>query len=288
MATTATCPPPKEKIRKPVFAFPAGTCDSHCHIFGPAERFPYAAERTYTPPDAPKEKLIALHRFLGIERAVLVQPACHGADHDAMLEAIAASGGRYRGVGLVGATTSEEDLQRLHAGGVRGARFNFVAHLGPPPEMNLLREVARRIGPLGWHIAVHMDAGDLSLLPAVLDLGLPVVIDHMARLKAAAGIEQGPFQQLLLALERDTCWIKISGADRVSAGAPYRDVLPFARALVSAAPDRVVWGTDWPHPNVTAMPDDGDIADLLPAMIPDETVRHQVLVENPARLYFGT
>jgi len=267
---------------------PPLACDAHCHVFGPAAAFPYAPDRAYTPPDAPKERLSALHQILGIQRAVIVQASCHGTDNRAMLDAIATSGGRYRGIAIVDASFTENAYAALHEGGIRGVRFNFVKHLGGMPDMRVFKHVLQRIQPLGWHLVVHLDAADIAELSGVLRaLSVPFVIDHMGRVKADAGLEQGPFRALLDLMRLDNCWVKVCGAERVStAGPPFVDAIPFAQALVNAAPDRVLWGTDWPHPNVGRhMPNDGDLVDLVPLIAPDEALRRKLLIHNPASLY---
>ena len=267
---------------------PPLACDAHCHVFGPAAAFPYAPDRTYTPPDAPKERLSALHQILGIQRAVIVQASCHGTDNRAMLDAIATSGGQYRGIAIVDASFTENEYAALHEGGVRGVRFNFVKHLGGMPDMRVFTHVLQRIQPLGWHLVVHLDAADIAELSGVLRaLSVPFVIDHMGRVKADAGLEQGPFRALLELMTLGNCWVKVCGAERVStAGPPFVDAIPFAQALVNAAPDRVLWGTDWPHPNVGRhMPNDGDLVDLVPLIAPDEALRRKLLIHNPASLY---
>jgi 2-pyrone-4,6-dicarboxylate lactonase len=286
-----SCQPPDPDTRRPRFRLPAGSCDAHCHVFGPAARFPYAPERSYTPPDAPSEALAALHRILGIERAVIVQASCHGTDNRATLDAIAASGGRYRGIAIVDQSFGDADYAALQAGGMRGVRFNFVKHLGGMPDLRIVHHVVDRIAPLGWHLVLHMDAADIAeLAPLLRQLRLPFVIDHMGRVKATDGLAQAPFRALLDLVELDTCWVKLCGAERISAaGPPFADALPFARALLAAAPERVLWGTDWPHPNIAgAMPNDGDLVDLVPLIAPDEASQRRLLVDNPGRLYdFG-
>jgi predicted TIM-barrel fold metal-dependent hydrolase len=281
-----TIPPPDPNPKKPDYVPPPGACDSHCHVFGPADKFPYAAERRYTPPDAPKEKLAALHSHLGLSRAILVQASAHGADNSGMLDAIAASGGRWRGVAIVGKDVNDAELAGLHRGGVRGVRFNFVKHLGGAPDLSAIMRIQERIGPMGWHLVFHLDAEDI---PAFADffrrLTIPFVIDHMGRIDAALGVEQEPFRRLLELMHNDLAWIKVSGAERVSStGKPFYDAVPFARALIEAAPDRVLWGTDFPHPNVKWMPNDGELVDLFPKFNDDESVRRKVLVDNPTRL----
>jgi 2-pyrone-4,6-dicarboxylate lactonase len=274
---------------KPRYAPPPGACDAHCHVFGPGARFPYAPNRSYTPPDAPKEKLAALHRHLGLSRAVLVQASCHGTDNSAMLDAIASSNGTLRGVGMVSKDVTDGELEALHAGGVRGARFNFVAHLGGAPDLKVVDNVLARIAPLGWHVVLHLDAGDILTYRDFLDrLRIPFVIDHMGRIEAKHGLDQKPFQLLLGLMKNELAWVKVSGPERISsAGKPYHDAIPFARTLIEAAPDRVLWGTDFPHPNVKVMPNDGELVDLFAAFCPDETLRRKVLIDNPTRLYWA-
>lgn len=272
----------------PQYIVPALACDAHCHVFGPAATFPYAPSRAYTPQDAPRDRLAALHAVLRIERAVIVQASCHGTDNRAMLDAIAHSGGRYRGVAIVDESFEDTDYVTLHEGGIRGVRFNFVRHLGGMPDMKVFHDVIQRVTPLGWHLIVHLDAVDIVELSSVLrSLPMPFVIDHMGRVKASAGMNQVPFRALLDLLQLENCWVKVCGSERVSAtGPPFHDAVLFARALVEAAPDRVLWGTDWPHPNVGRfMPNDGDLVDLVPLIAPDDASRHKLLVENPARLY---
>lgn len=273
---------------KPKYAPPPDACDAHCHIFGPGARFPYASERRYTPPDAPKETLAALHGHLGFTRAVLVQASCHGHDNSAMLDAMAWSKGAWRGVAMLGDDVTDLDLERLHAGGTRGVRFNFVRHLGGAPDLGVIKRVVARIQPLGWHLQVHLDAEDLATYAGFLDrLPVPFIIDHMGRVAAAHGLQQKPFRELLALLKANShSWVKISGADRVSsAGKPFHDAIPFARALIEAAPQRVLWGTDFPHPNANPMPNDGELVDLFAAFCPEE-LRHCILVDNPTRLYW--
>jgi 2-pyrone-4,6-dicarboxylate lactonase len=283
-----TCAPPDPNTRAPRFVLPPDSCDAHCHVFGPAHAFPYAPDRSYTPPDAPKERLAALHGILGIARAVIVQASCHGTDNRAMLDAIAASGGRYRGVAIVDDGCADADFAALHRGGVRGVRFNFVRHLGGVPDQRVFRRVIERIEALGWHLILHLDAADIVAFSAMFRaLRVPFVIDHMGRVIAAGGLRQPPFQALLELMKLETCWVKVCGAERIaSSGPPFHDALPFAQALLAAAPDRVLWGTDWPHPNIARhMPNDGDLVDLMPLMAPDAATRQKLLVDNPARLY---
>ena len=286
-----SCLPPDPNPVKPRLALPPGACDAHCHVFGPAMKFPYAADRSYTPPDAPVEHLRALHAHLGISRAVIVHASCHGSEMDVTLDAIAASNGNYRGVAVVEDSVSDRELERLHAGGIRGIRFNFVKHLGGVPDLNVFYRLLARIKPLGWHIVLHFDAGDLLEQQALLArIDVPFIIDHMGRVKAVDGLGQKPFQSLL-ALYRGNplAWIKICGAERVSAGKrPFRDAVPFAQSLIDIDADRLLWGTDWPHPNITRdMPNDGELVDLLAEMCPDTALRNRILVDNPTRMYWS-
>jgi 2-pyrone-4,6-dicarboxylate lactonase len=285
-----TIAPPDANPVVPAYVAPPGACDAHCHVFGPAARFPYAPARRYTPPDSPKETLAALHGRLGISRAVLAQASCHGTDNRAMLDAISSSSGAWRGVAMVDADVTEVELNALHDGGVRGLRFNFVRHLGGAPDLQAIDRLLARVAPLGWHGVLHLDAGDLVTYGSFLDgLRVPFVIDHMGRVDAAAGLEQPAFQRLLELLANELAWVKIAGAERVSrSGKPFHDAIPFARALIDAAPDRVLWGTDFPHPNVRVMPNDGELVDLFARFTPDEGLRRKILVDNPTRLYWAT
>jgi predicted TIM-barrel fold metal-dependent hydrolase len=257
-------------------------------VFGPAAKFPYDPKAAYVPEDAPFEALQRLHSSLGIERAVIVHASCHGADMRATLDAIARSGGRYRGTAIIDERCSERDFQRMHDGGIRGVRFNFVRHLGGRPDMGFFRKTTQRLGSLGWHLILHLDADDLVELESTFRaLPVPFVIDHMGRVKAADGLAQPPFKVLLETLRTNPkCWVKICGAERVSSsGPPFADAVPFAQALLAAASDRILWGTDWPHPNVKWMPDDAGLLELFPQMAPEPALQRRILVENPARLY---
>jgi 2-pyrone-4,6-dicarboxylate lactonase len=283
-----TIPPPDPDTHKPRFQMPRGACDAHCHVFGPGNRYPYAPDRTYTPPDAPLEAFRNLQAILGIDRAVLVNASCHGLDNTPVLDAIAAGEGCYRGVANVDDSFSDKDLIALHEGGIRGCRFNFVRHLGGVPDMDVFDRIVAGIRPLGWHVVLHFDAQDIeSHVDFLARLPVVYIIDHMGRVQASKGVEQPAFRALLGLMRRDEkCWVKVCGAERVSsAGPPFHDAVPFARMLVEMAPDRVLWGTDWPHPNVRVMPNDGDLVDLVPLIAPDSGHREKLLVGNPERLY---
>jgi predicted TIM-barrel fold metal-dependent hydrolase len=273
---------------KPQYTPPAAACDAHCHVFGPGATFAYSANRSYTPPDAPKEQLAALHKHLGFSRAVLVQASCHGLDNAALVDALTWSKGAWRGVCMIDDTVSEAELETLHVAGVRGARFNFVAHLGGAPDLKVIEAVVARIAPLGWHLQVHLDAEDiLTYRDFLLGLEMPFIIDHMGRVVAKNGLDQRPFKLMLDLMREERVWTKVSGFERVSsAGKPFHDAMPYARALVEAAPERVLWGTDYPHPNVKEMPNDGEQVDLFAQTITDEAMRIRILVDNPTRLYW--
>lgn len=286
MNATITGPDPNTRI--PNFKLPPLACDSHTHIFGPGHKYPYAPGRSYTPPDAPLEMFQELHAKLGIERAVIVNASVHGTDNRVAADAIAVSGGRYRAVANLDAGVTDQELESLHRGGFRGCRFNFVRHLGGVPDMRAFERMLARIAPLGWHVDLHFDAIDLpAYAPMLRHLPVRYTIDHMGRVKAAEGMEQKPFQALIrLMTEDEKCWVKVCGCERVSAqGAPFVDAAPFARRIVETAPERVVWGTDWPHPNVARMPNDGDLVDFIPRFMPEPELQRRVLVDNPARLF---
>ena len=271
--------------RKPRFRLPPGTCDAHCHVFGPASKFPYAASRRYTPADAPKELLAALHAHLGVDRAVIVQASCHGTDNAAMLDCIASDPGRYRGIAIVDDGFTDEDFDTLDRGGVRGVRFNFVKHLGGTPDLPMFNRVVDRIKGRGWHVVLHMDAPDIiPLSPMMQKLPLPFIIDHMGRVPAAAGVDQPPLRGLIELSKLENCWIKVCGSERISMP-PYAAAIPIARNLVEVAPARVLWGTDFPHPNATHEADGAELVDLVPQFAPDAVAQKRLLVDNPARLY---
>lgn len=276
---------------RPEFKVPPGSVDAHCHVFGPGAVFPYAPTRKYTPCDAPKEKLWELRDHLGFARNVIVQATCHGADNRALVDAIAHSDGRARGVATVTRDISDEELWRLDQDGIRGVRFNFVRRLVDVLPHDSLAEVAERIQPLGWHLVIYVEAEDLPEL-ADFFVSLPgtIVFDHMARpdvTKNIEGPEFGRFVELLV--DNDNLWAKVSCPDRLTRSGPpdYDDVVPFARRVVEAVPDRVLWGTDWPHPNLKShMPDDGKLVDVIPKIAVNGELQRKLLVDNPMRLYW--
>lgn len=272
--------------RRPNFVLPPGSCDTHVHVWGPFDRFPVAKGAPYTPPERTREDLRALHARLGVERAVIVQTTVYKADNRAMLDAIAASEGAYRGVALVDDSFGDAEYKALHLGGVRGVRFGFLKHLGGVPDLALLKRTALRLEEMGWHLVLHLDAGSIvEFEPLLRGLRLPVVVDHMGRVPVPEGMDHPAFRILLDLLEQPNWWVKVSGSERISAeGPPFSDAIPFARRLIAAAPDRTMWGTDWPHPNVRWEPDEADLVDLLP-QFGDAAALQKVLVDNPARLY---
>lgn len=271
--------------RKPSFQLPPDACDAHCHVFGPGNVFPYAPNRRYTPEDAPKEMLKALHDHLGIGRAVIVQASCHGNDNRAMLDALAWRPEHYRGVAILDENTPGTDIPIMHRAGVRGARFNFVKHLGGSPDMTVFANILRRIKPLAWHVVLHVDAPDIVALSDMMrGLTLPFVIDHMGRVPAKDGLGQAPLAALLDLAKLERCWIKVSGSERIDMP-PYDKAIPIARKIVEASPSRALWGTDFPHPNSTHEADEADLVDLLPMIAPDPAQQKALLVDNPAKLY---
>ena len=283
---------------KPGFTPPPGAVDAHCHVFGPGERFPYAPERKYTPCDASREQLFALRDHLGFARNVIVQATCHGADNRAMVDACLASGGRARGVATVRRGISDEDLHALHAAGVRGVRFNFVRRLVDFTPRDELLEIARRIAPLGWHVVVYFEAVDLpELWDFFSALPTDIVVDHMGRPDVTQPVDGPEFELFVRFLrEHANAWSKVSCPERLSVAGPpalnaeavpYRDVVPFARRIVETFPDRVLWGTDWPHPNLkNHMPDDGLLVDFIPHIATTPGLQRRLLVDNPMRLYW--
>lgn len=280
--------------RKPSYVPPPGAVDAHCHVFGPAAVFPYAPERRYTPCDAPKEKLFALRDHLGFSRNVIVQATCHGRDNRALVDALANSDDRARGVATVGPDVEDAELQALHKAGVRGVRFNFVRRLVGEAKEEVYLRTSEKIGKLGWHIVVYFEADDLERLePFIAQLPSDViVVDHMGRPDVAKGVDHPDFQRYVALMANDTrIWSKVSCPERLSVDGPateYADVVPFARTLVDRFPDRVLWGTDWPHPNMKShMPDDGMLVDVIPRIATDAAKQQALLVDNPMRLYWS-
>lgn len=290
--TIPACPGPRDPSR-PKIASPANACCTHAHVFGPSGHFPYAADRSYTPPDAPLEKYLGMLDTLGLARGALVQGSAHGRDNSAMLDALERRPDRLRGVAVADETTPGAELARWHRLGVRGLRFNHYfrggqLHYRGGVPLEAARTLAPLMRELGWHLQLWIDVKDLDdTLPVLRDTGLPVVIDHMGRTDARLGTSAPGFQSLLRLLGAGGCWVKLSGAHRISQNAPdYPEARAFHEALVATNPDRLVWGTDWPHPRIEGeMPDAGKLLDLFNDWTPNEGTRKRILADNPARLY---
>lgn len=270
-------------------ALPTGACNAHCHVFGPRDQFPYAADAPFVPEhDAPREALYALNDRLGLQRCVIVQSACHGWDNSVTAYAIAGRSGDYRGVALLRTDVADAELARLDAAGFRGVRFNYMGHLGTRTPVGEVLALARRLAPLGWHLQIH---GDTKLLtevaPALRDAPVPVVIDHIGRVDAALGLQQPAFAALRALLDSPTFWVKVSGVDRITRlGPPYDDAVPFAARLVADFGDRVVWGNDWPHPNHAGpVPVEEELAAQIHRIAPTADALQRLMVDNPQRLY---
>ncbi len=282
----------------PRFKLPPGSVDAHCHVFGPGAEFPYAPERKYTPCDASRQQLFALRDRLGFARNVIVQATCHGADNRALVDACLASGGKARGVATVKRSVSDDELQRLHDAGVRGVRFNFVKRLVDFTPKDELMAIAARIAALGWHVVIYFEAVDLpELWDFFTALPTTVVVDHMGRPDVSQPVDGPEFTRFLQFMRQHrNVWSKVSCPERLSLTGPkalhgeqsaYRDVVPFARRVVEEFPDRVLWGTDWPHPNLKDhMPDDGLLVDFIPHIAPTPELQRKLLVDNPMRLYW--
>jgi 2-pyrone-4,6-dicarboxylate lactonase len=285
---------------QPRFQLPPGSVDAHCHVFGPGDQFPYAPERKYTPCDASKEQLFALRDHLGFERNVIVQATCHGADNSALLDALAAARGRARGVVTVKRDVTDAQLQSMHAAGVRGVRFNFVKRLVDFTPKDELMEIAARIASLGWHVVIYFEAVDLpELWDFFTALPTTIVVDHMGRPDVTKPVNGEEFELFLKFMhDYPNVWSKVSCPERLSVAGPpaldgerdaYHDVVPFARRIVETFPDRVLWGTDWPHPNLkNHMPDDGLLVDFIPHIAVTVALQRKLLVDNPDRLYWAT
>ncbi len=275
---------------KPVFEVPLGAVDAHCHVFGPGQEFPYAPERKYTPCDAGKKQLFALRDRLGFSRNVIVQASCHGRNNDALVDALKAAGNLARGVAVLDPDITDGELNELDAAGVRGVRFNFVKRLVDSTPKSVFQGIAERIDALGWHIVVYFEAPDLEeLTPFLTSLPTTVVVDHMGRPDVTKGVEHPDFQSFIRLLsENENFWTKVSCPERLTVnGPPYDDVVPYARELVDRFPDRVLWGTDWPHPNMKShMPDDGHLVDFIPKIATTREKQQALLVDNPRRLYW--
>jgi predicted TIM-barrel fold metal-dependent hydrolase len=280
------CLPPLDVEPKPSWKGPALSCDCHFHIFGPYDRFPLDPGRHYEPPAALIPAYLRMAEALGIGRMVIVQPSVYGTDNECSLDAAARFGlDRARVVAVVDDSFDEAALRAMHARGTRGVRFNAVSGNGTP--LDQLDTLARRIAPLGWHLQVYAEGHQLpDLAPRLAALPVPVVIDHMGGVRTADGVNAPGFQALLRLLDGGRSYVKLCGYRISSAGPPFHEVAPFARALLDASPDGCLWGTDWPHPSLSDwMPEDGALFDLLGEWAPGAAERKRVLVDNPSRLY---
>ncbi|MEV8564412.1 amidohydrolase family protein [Streptomyces sp. NPDC051322] len=282
---------------RPAFRLPPGTVDAHCHVFGPQADFPFAPERKYTPCDGGKADLFALRDHLGVTRNVVVQATCHGADNTAMVDAVRAAGGRARGIATVRPDVSENELRALDAAGVRGVRFNFVRRLVDTSPKEDLSTIAKKIAPLGWHIVLYFESADLPDLESFFGtLPTPLVVDHLGRPDVTRPVDGPEFARFLRFVDDNDVWVKVTCPERLSATGPaaldgeqhaYTDVVPFGRHVVTEFPDRVLWGTDWPHPNLNDhMPDDGLLADYVPQVATTAAQQRKLLVDNPMSLYW--
>ncbi|WP_328647088.1 amidohydrolase family protein [Amycolatopsis sp. NBC_00348] len=282
---------------KPEFRLPPGTVDAHCHVFGPQAEFPFAPERKYTPCDGGKDDLFALRDHLGVSRNVIVQATCHGTDNSAMVDAVRAAGGRARGIATVRPDVGDRELRELDAAGVRGVRFNFVKRLVDAAPHEALATIAQKIAPLGWHIVLYFESVDLPELAGFFgSLPTPLVVDHLGRPDVTQPVGGREFGRFLRFVERNDVWVKVSCPERLTVTGPpalggerhaYRDVVPFGRRVVAEFPDRVLWGSDWPHPNLLGhMPDDGLLVDYVPQVAVTAEQQRKLLVANPAHLYW--
>ena len=281
-----TIPGPIAATRKPQVQMPRGACDCHAHLFGPQSKYAYAADRRYTPPDATADDYISMLQLIGVERAVLVQPSVYMTDNAVILDALAENKFPFRAVAVVNDGVTDAELARMHALGVRGLRLNLRNANGVPGD--LAPRIAARIAKYGWHLQFRINAEDfVSIGPMLRALPVDFVIDHMGQVPVADGVNGAAFSEILELAQGGRCWVKLSAPMRMSArDYPYPDVTPFVHALVAANPDRMLWASDWPHTTLTcAMPNDGDLVDLLPSWIPDAAVRQKILVDNAARLY---
>ncbi|MDU8926746.1 amidohydrolase family protein [Alisedimentitalea sp. MJ-SS2] len=276
---------------KPSFKLPQGAVDAHCHVFGPSPEFPFAPERKYTPCNAGKDRLFELRDFLGFERNVIVQATCHGKDNRAMVDACRAAGDLARGIASVGPDITDAEIAEMDAAGVRGVRFNFVKRLVDATPKEVFLSIAEKIKPFGWHVVVYFEVADLEeLVPFLESLPTVIVVDHMGRPDVGKGVKHPDFKRFLdLMARNENIWSKVTCPERLSLeGLPYDDVVPYARTVTEMFPDRVLWGTDWPHPNMKShMPDDGQLVDFIPKIARTEELQRKLLIDNPMRLYWA-
>lgn len=277
--------------KTPDFKLPEGAVDAHCHVFGPSPEFPFAPERKYTPCNAGKDQLFALRDHLGFSRNVIVQATCHGKDNRAMVDACRAAGDLARGIASVGPDITEDEIREMDAAGVRGVRFNFVKRLVDATPKEVFLSIAEKIKSFGWHIVVYFEAADLEeLVPFLESLPTILVVDHMGRPDVTKGVDHPDFQRFIRLMENnENIWSKVTCPERLSVqGPPYDDVIPYCAEIVTRFPDRVLWGTDWPHPNMKShMPDDGALVDFIPKTAPNREHQQKLLVDNPMRLYWA-
>ena len=290
--------PPDPNTRAPIWELPHGACDTHFHIFGPPDKFPYSDARRYTPPGSPLENYLKVQEITGLSRGIAVQPTAHGMDNSAILEAVGRSKGTMRAVIRFNDDTTDTELDQYHAAGARGARFSLMSDR--PGSIETLSAALPRIERLGWSLVLHVEPNHfVDNQEFIRNIRVPTVVDHMARCKPEdEGMNHPAFNLLLDLLKDERFWVKIASVDKISAFRsalvpdylPYSDTIPMGQAVIGAAPDRVIWGSDWPHGNIFepgCIPNDGDLLNVLGAMAPDKALRHKILVENPTRLYFS-
>ncbi len=284
------CEPPQLPVRSPKMAIPEKSCDTHAHVFALHEHYPFTPNRTYTPPEATLEQYLRLHRTLGFERGVLVQPSVYGTDnslHLSALRELKAKGYDYRGVCVIDPAIATDKLHELHDAGFRGVRMNLLFRGGL--KWGDVLGLADRIAGLGWHLQFLINVADCGdIMERIRDLPVPVVFDHMGHMSTALGANNPGFRKLLELVQENFAWVKLSGSYRITTQQmfPYPDVEPIAKALVAANVERCVWGSDWPHPHFQGqMPDDTDLLEELAVWVPDSVTRHRILVSNPSRLY---
>jgi predicted TIM-barrel fold metal-dependent hydrolase len=284
---TRPCLGPDRNTRRPDYRAPPGACDCHAHVFGPPALYPYVEERSFTPPDAPVSAYLRMLDAIGVERGVLVQGSVHGTDNRLVAASVSSAPQRLRGVAVIGPHTPDEEIRALHAQGFRGARLSTVVK--GTPSFDFLETIAAKVKPYGWHIVVHVNKSDelVALAPRLVETGSPLLIDHIARVRLDQGTAAPGFRTLLQLLHNGNCWVKISGQHRMSRqDYPWADMRHLVRGVIEARPDRVLWGTDWPHPNqYDGMQNDGDLLDAFAQWVPEEALRKQVLVDNPQALY---
>jgi len=285
--TAKPCPGPDRHPRRPVFALPSGACDTHVHVFGPQATFPFSEARSYTPEDCTYEDLMQLHAVLGIDRAVIVHGGAHGTDNSATLAALDRNPEKIRGVAVIPSGLPQAELEDMHRRGMRGCRMSTVVSGGA--SFAHLRGLAEETFDLDWHLVLHFNKATelVEVAPQLLQIQSPFVLDHLARISAAEGVESEPFRTLLRLLDTDRCWIKLASLYRLSSEPyPHRDMLPMIEKVVELRPDRILWGSNWPHPICPVpMPNDGDLVDLILLWLPDHRTQQLALVDNPALLY---